>query len=145
MKVSSEVQSIFQSAYKEALTWSHEFLTPEHVLYAALHFPYPREVIDKCGAKPDSIREQLRSFLMENTPSVDNTEPLSSNSFDQVFRRAALHSFQVGRETLEPGDILVSLFEEPESHGRYFLEEAGINRVKLLSVIVIFLAAVKKK
>lgn len=136
MKVSIEVQSIFRSAYQDALKWSHEFLTPEHVLYAALQFPYPREVIGRCGGEPDHIRATLHSFLMENTPSVEEEqEPHSSVSFDQVFKRAALHSIRVGRETLEPGDILVSLFDEPESHSRYFLERAGVARVDLLSII----------
>ncbi len=135
MKVSGEVQDILNSAYQEALSWKHEFLTPEHVLYAALNYPYPREVILQCGGEPDEIRETLRAFLVDNTPSVDNQEPLSSASFNHVFERAVLHSHHVSRDTIEPGDILVSLFEEPESHGRYFLEQAGINRLALLEVI----------
>ena len=135
MKISAEVQGILNSAYKEAAGWFHEFLTPEHILYAALQFPYPREVVSQCGAEPDSIRGQLKDFLMENTPSVEDKDPLSSNSFNQVFRRAALQSYHVGRETLEPGDILVSLYDEPESHGRYFLEKAGVERLELLKVI----------
>jgi ATP-dependent Clp protease ATP-binding subunit ClpA len=135
MKVSGEVQDILNTAYQEALSWKHEFLTPEHVLYAALNFPYPREVILQCGAQPDELRETLRQFLVDNTPEVDNQEPLSSASFNHVFERAVLHSHHVSRDTIEPGDILVSLFDEPESHGRYFLENAGVNRLNLLEVI----------
>ncbi|AHC14789.1 AAA family ATPase [Salinispira pacifica] len=135
MKVSGEVQDILNSAYQEALSWQHEFLTPEHVLYAALNFPYPREVISHCGGEPDELREQLKEFLMENTPTVENSEPLSSASFNHVFERAVLHSHHVNKDTIEPGDILVSLFDEPESHGRYFLEQAGVERIGLLEII----------
>jgi ATP-dependent Clp protease ATP-binding subunit ClpA len=135
MKVSGEVQDILNSAYQEALGWKHEFLTPEHVLYAALNFPYPREVLLQCGAQPDELREALKTFLMDNTPEVDDQEPLSSASFNHVFERAVLHSHHVSRDTIEPGDILVSLFDEPESHGRYFLEQAGVDRLALLEVI----------
>lgn len=135
MKVSGEVQDILNSAYQEALSWQHEFLTPEHVLYAALNFPYPREVITHCGGEPDKLREQLKEFLMENTPTIENNEPLSSASFNHVFERAVLHSHHVNKDTIEPGDILVSLFDEPESHGRYFLEQAGVERIGLLEII----------
>ncbi len=135
MKVSGEVQDILNSAYQEALSWNHEFLTPEHVLYAALNFPYPRDVITQCGAEPEALRDSLRKFLIKNTPSVENQEPLSSASFNQVFERAVLHSHHVSRDTIEPGDILVSLFDEPESHGRYFLEQAGVNRLALLEIV----------
>ena len=135
VNVSNEVQGIVNSAYQEAVSWLHEFITPEHFLYAALRSPYPREVMSQCGAEPDSIREELREFLMENTPPVKGKAPLSSDSFKNLFNSAAFHSYHVGRETLELGDILVSLFDQPESHSRYFLERAGVSRFELLNVI----------
>gem|GEM_PF-5873373 len=36
MKVSQEVQAIFNAAYNEAKLRNHEYLTPEHILYAGL-------------------------------------------------------------------------------------------------------------
>ena len=59
MKVSDDVQGVLHSAYLNAEERKHEFLTPEHVLYAALFFDVPRDILLQCGADPDEIKENL--------------------------------------------------------------------------------------
>ena len=38
MKISGNVQAIINAAYNEARVRNHEYLTPEHILYAALAY-----------------------------------------------------------------------------------------------------------
>ena len=56
MRVSDDVQGVLKAAYLDAKERKHEFLTPEHILYACLHFDVPREILRRCGADPDDIR-----------------------------------------------------------------------------------------
>ena len=47
MKVSDDLQGVLQAAYEEAKERKHEYLTPEHILYAAMFFDVAREIREK--------------------------------------------------------------------------------------------------
>jgi ATP-dependent Clp protease ATP-binding subunit ClpA len=135
MNLSQEVNEILNAAYQEARQRKHEYLTPEHVLYAALHYEYAREVVNECGADADSIRSQLDEHLRENVPTVNREDPQQSLGFQNVVERAVFHSESAGKSEVDAGEILVSLFDEEQSFGAYFLKKSGIKRLALLEVI----------
>lgn len=135
MRVNQEVQDVLNAAYQEAKQRSHEYLTPEHVLYAALHFEYPREVLTQCGAEPDSVRSEIDEHLKTRVPSVDDVEPTQSVSFHNVIERAVFHTQNASKDEVDLGDILVSIFDEDESFGSYFLRKASVSRLNLLETI----------
>ncbi len=59
MDISEELNQIIIAAYREAESRSHEYLTPEHVLYAALFFERGREIISQCGGDIEAIGREL--------------------------------------------------------------------------------------
>lgn len=59
MQIERELQALLSAAYQEAKQRHHEYLTPEHLLYAALFFDYPREVLEACEIAPDDVKEAL--------------------------------------------------------------------------------------
>ncbi len=135
MKVNQEVQDVLNAALQEAKQRNHEYLTPEHVLYAALHFQYPRDVITECGAEPDEIRTQIDKHLREKVPVVKKSDPVQSLGFQNVIQRAVFHTQAAQKEEVDLGDIIVSIFDEDQSFGSYFMRKAGITRLDLLQVI----------
>jgi len=135
MKVNQEVQDVLNAALQEAKQRNHEYLTPEHVLYAALHFQYPRDVISECGAEPDEIRSLIDKHLREKVPTVKKGEPVQSVGFQNVIQRAVVHTQSAQKEEVDLGDIIVSIFDEEQSFGSYFMRKAGITRLDLLQVI----------
>ena len=135
MDLSQEVKDILNAAYQEAKNRKHEYLTPEHVLYAMLHYEYPRDVLVECGADPDQIRSELDSHLSESVPTVRKGDPTQSLGFQNVIERALFHTESASKEQVEVGDLLVSLFDEEQSFGAYFLKKAGVKRLDLLEVI----------
>lgn len=135
MNLSQEVNEILSSAYQEARQRKHEYLTPEHVLYAALHYEYPREVLAECGADADEIRSELDEHLNENLPRISRGDPQQSLGFQNVVERAVFHTESASKEEVEVGDLIVSMFDEEQSFGAYFLKKAGIKRLALLQVI----------
>jgi ATP-dependent Clp protease ATP-binding subunit ClpA len=135
MNLNQEVNEILSSAYQEARQRKHEYLTPEHVLYAALHYEYPRDVFSECGADPDEIRAELDDHLNANVPRVSRGDPQQSLGFQNVVERAVFHTESAAKDEVEVGDLLVSLFDEEQSFGAYFLKKAGIKRLALLQVI----------
>ncbi len=135
MKINKELQAILNAAYQEAKERRHEYLTPEHVLYAAMHFESPREIVEACGGTPDAIRAQVDDHLSEQVPTVEDGEPLQSLGFQNVIERAVFHTEHSSKEEVDIGDILVSIFDEKESFGAYFLKTSGITRLNLLEII----------
>lgn len=135
MDLSQEVKDVLNAAYQEAKQRHHEYLTPEHVLYAALHYEYAREVLSECGAEPDEIRTELDKHLEDNVPTMSRGEPSQSLGFQHIIERALFHTESASKQEVEIGDILVSVYDEEQSFGAYFLKKAGIRRLELLEVI----------
>ena len=135
MKVSDEVQGILQAAYLHAKERHHEYLTPEHILYASLFFEVSQEILKACGADPDEIKKDLEEHLKKRIPVAKGAEPVQSLGFQAVIAGALFHTEAASKEVVDLGDILVSIFDEEKSFGSYYLKKAGVTRFELLRVI----------
>ncbi len=135
MKVSQEVQAIFNAAYNEAKLRNHEYLTPEHILYASLSFEEVRSILAACEADVDQLKRGMEAYFEQKIPQVKNAEPVQTAGFQSVIERAVLQSQAAGKEEVEVADILVSLFDEERNYSAYYLRKAGVKRLQLLEVI----------
>ncbi|MDR2471425.1 MAG: ATP-dependent Clp protease ATP-binding subunit ClpA [Treponema sp.] len=135
MKISRHVQAIINAAYNEAKVRSHEYLTPEHVLYAALSFDEVQGVLAACGANLDQLKTGMESYFEQKVPLSANTEPTQTVGFQNVLERAVIQSQSSHKDTLELADILVSLFDEERNYCAYYLRKAGVKRFELINVL----------
>jgi len=135
VKVSQEVQAIFNAAYNEAKLRNHEYLTPEHILYASLSFEEVRQILAACEADVEGLRRGMEAYFEQKIPQVKNSEPVQTAGFQSVIERAVLQSQASGKEEVEVADILVSLFDEERNYSAYYLRKAGVKRLQLLEVI----------
>jgi ATP-dependent Clp protease ATP-binding subunit ClpA len=135
MQISEDLNAIIVAAYTEAKTRGHEFLTPEHVLYACLFFEEGRDIIEQSGGNPERLKRDLEKHLKDTNPVVNDADPLQSLGFHRLMERAVRHTFSAQKEMVELGDVLVSMLSEPESFAAYFLQREGITRLNLLNFI----------
>ncbi|HUW41131.1 MAG TPA: ATP-dependent Clp protease ATP-binding subunit ClpA [Rectinemataceae bacterium] len=135
MKVSQEVQAIFNAAYNEAKLRNHEYLTPEHILYAALSFEQVRSILEACEADVEQLRRGMEAYFEQKIPQVKNAEPVQTAGFQSVIERAVLQSQAAGKEEVEVADVLVSLYDEERNYSAYYLRKSGVKRLQLLEVI----------
>lgn len=137
MRIDKELQALLNAAYQDARERKQEFLTPEHILYAALFFDYSRDILVTCNVDVDELRDALAEYLTEEVPPAPDADddPQQSLGFQNVIERAVFHTDASGKEEVQVGDVLVSLFDESSSHASYFLRRAGLERVDLLEVI----------
>ncbi|HNY72765.1 MAG TPA: ATP-dependent Clp protease ATP-binding subunit ClpA [Syntrophales bacterium] len=136
MKISEELDSIFRAAYTEAKLRSHEYLTPEHILFAALFYESSSEIIRSCGGDVKSLQNRLEDFFATKLPKQKReTDPVQSASFQNVIERAVWHTTSAQKGQLDIGDILISIFDERESYAAFFLHREGITRLDLLNYI----------
>jgi len=135
MNISEDLNQVIMAAFNEAKTRKHEFLTPEHVLYASLFFGEGREIVENCGGDTELLKKELERFFREHMPAVDNAEPAQSMGFQSVMERAILHTSSAQKETVDVGDVFASIFQEKESYAAYFLNRQGITRLDVLNFI----------
>lgn len=135
MKVSQQVQAIFNAAYNEARLRGHEYLTPEHILYASLSFEQVRSILTACDADIDHIQLGMEAYFEQKIPAVKNQEPIQTAGFQSVIERAVLQSQGAGKTEVGIPEILVSLYDEERNYSAYYLRKAGVSRLHLLEVI----------
>ena len=135
MKISSPAKTIINRAYNEAKLRSHEYLTPEHILYAALYMNQVQEILRACGANPENLKHEMEIFFDQKVPVIAGSNPIETVNFHSVIERAVLASRAAQKTSLEASDLLVSLYDEEKNYCSYHLRQAGVTRYDLLSVI----------
>jgi ATP-dependent Clp protease ATP-binding subunit ClpA len=135
MRLDSTTDRILNKAYTEARARNHEYFTPEHILYSSLFFDEGRDIIENCGGDVEVIKDQLNAFFAENFEVVSNIDPMASVGVDNVIQSAAFHIAASGNDIIKIGDIIVAIFELPESYASYILQKNGINRLDVLKYI----------
>jgi len=135
MRISGPVRTIITQAYNIAKIRNHEYLTPEHILYAALESKEIQIILEACGAKIDQLRHDLEIYFKQKIHVIAGVEPIQTVNFQSVIERAVINSQAAQKETLDASDILVSLYEEEKNYCAYYLQQAGVKRYDLLSII----------
>ncbi|MDR0588988.1 MAG: ATP-dependent Clp protease ATP-binding subunit ClpA [Spirochaetaceae bacterium] len=135
MKISRHVQAIINAAYNEARVRNHEYLTPEHILYAALAFDEVQGILAACGANLEQLKHGMENYFEQKVPVMINTEPTHTVGFQSVLERAVLQSQSSQKDTLDVADILVSLYDEERNYCAYYLRKVGIKRLELLEIL----------
>jgi ATP-dependent Clp protease ATP-binding subunit ClpA len=136
MKITEDLNNIFNAALNEAKVRKHEYLTPEHLLYASLFFEKGIDIIVNCGGDSERLKKELEKFFNEgNIPEVQEQEPVQSEGFQRVIENAIFHVASAQKEELGIGDIYAALFLEKDSFSVYFLEKEGITRLDILNYI----------
>lgn len=135
IKVSSVVQKVLDQAWSDARTRKHEYVTPEHILLAALDHPAALKVLAMCGADIGYIHDSVDEYLRKNIPALVDGDPLQTVGFQDVFQRAVLHCESAEKPVLDITDILVSLIDEQRNYCSYYMRRGGLDRLVLLEVI----------
>ena len=135
MQINEEVQIILNAAYDEALERKHEYLTPEHILYTSLYFETSRDILAKCDVDPDELKKVIEKYLEKDIPVVEEGEPVQTLGLQHVIERAVAQTEHSSKKELALSDILVSIFDQKNSYGSYYMKKLGITRLDLLRVI----------
>ena len=136
MRISGHVQAIINAAYNEAKARNHEYLTPEHILYAALAFDDVQDVLFSCGANLDLLKNEMENHIEQKLPVItDRAEPTQTVGFQNIIERAVMQSQSSQKQMIDMADILVSLFDEERCYSSYYLRKVGVKRLELLQVL----------
>jgi len=135
MNLDNLLKEIFIAAYSEAKISRHEYLTPEHILYAALQFEEARKIIIDSGGNINELKEDLLKFFRDEIPLIDYGEPIQTLGVQNIISSAGAHVVSADKETIGFQDVLVALYDSEDTFASYFLRKQGIRRLDILKNI----------
>lgn len=140
--LSPQLEKCIRAAFQFATRHRHEYLTIEHLLLMLLDDPSVKEILENCGGKVEPLRNSLVKFLDENSPTMEISEsggeeeqsfsPTMTLSLERLIHRTIVRVRSAGREVVDTGKILIEIFNEPDCHAAWFLEEQGLNRLEMI-------------
>ena len=136
--VTITVRRIFQDAVEDAKKRNHEFVTPEHLLWAIMFNPKALELFTLSGSDLGYIHDNLNTYLEKKIPiktQENQTEPIQTVGLQNVFERAILNCNAAEKPVIGINDIIVSLMDEEKNHCSFFMKQSGIDRLRLLQLV----------
>ncbi len=136
--INSKLEMALVMAIREAKAKRHEYVTVEHILYGLLHDETAVRIIEHCGGNTNNIKKNLEQFFSANLTTLAGEtggDPSQTVGFNRVLQRAIAHVQSCGKKEVDAGDVLSSIFAEPDSHAAYFLESEGLSRLSVLEFI----------
>ena len=136
MTITKELEQTIQMAIGEARRRRHEYLTLEHLLFALCADPVAGRTLRACGANIGKLVAALEEHFATIRPRVDSDdEPKQTAAFWRVLQRAAMHAQSAGREGIDGGNVLASMYRESDSHAVFLLVSHGVHRLDVLRYI----------
>lgn len=131
MKITSELNDVLLRAYEEAKRQNNEYITPEHLLYAATFDEKVAGAIHECGGDLNSLQYNLKTYI-KTYISTGNGEPQESLEFQKVILTADEQVKYSGKEVIDVDHILAALFNLEDSYALYYLLQEGVTKRDLL-------------
>jgi len=132
MKITNEVNLILLQAYEEAKGKNSEYITPEHLLYAATFDKNVEYAIKECGGVLENLRYNLNTYIKTYINKSGQGEPQESIEFQKVILSANEQIRNSGKDVIDVDHIISAIFDLEESYARYYLEQEGVTRRELL-------------
>jgi len=136
--ISHQLEVALMRAVHEAKSHRHEYVTVEHILYGLLHDEQAIKIIASCGGDAAKLKKKLENFFVTNLNVVEenpSAEPIKTLGFSRVLQRAIIHVQSCGKKEVDPGDVLVAMFAEPDSYAVYFLKAEGLTRMDVVQFV----------
>ena len=137
MKISDDLQISLTVAIAEAERMRHEYAGLEHLLYALTFDDETAEVLQHAGADLGRVRETLTEYLSEELESLGKAggPPRLPLGVQRALAMAAARADSSGKEEISGPDVLVAMFDEPDSYAILVLENEGVSRLDVVSYL----------
>ncbi len=131
MKITNDLNDVLIRAYEEAKKRNSEYITPEHLLYAATFDEKVAWAIKQCGGDISSLQYNLKTYI-KTYVSVGNGEPQESIEFQKIILTADEQVKFSGKDVIDIDHILSAIFTLEDSYALYYLLQEGVTKRELL-------------
>lgn len=135
MQVSKEVNNIIVESYEFARSNKDEFVTAEHLLYAATFEERFIDTIKQLGGSVESLREKLVDYISEYVDESKDNNTHESYSFQQVIIGASEQAVYSSNTIISMEHILSAIYDLEDSYAAYYLNEEGMEKREVLYIL----------
>ena len=135
MRLNPLAGQVYTVAVNEANLNSHEYITPEHFLYALLMFEAGRDIVKNSGGNIPQISQDLSEYFVGHLLRTQGEPPTESMAFVVMLEKAVRQAQGAQKEEITLGDILVSMLDLPESFAVHIMRKNGVDRLAMLRFI----------
>lgn len=139
--ISEHAEHTLAACFHFARQQRHEFVTVEHLMLLLLDDTDAKPVLEACAVNVASTRQQLESYIENNTPVVPGTDAVDTHptlGFQRVVQRAIMHvmATSASMKSVTGANLLVAIFGEKDSHSVFLLQSQGVTRTDVVEFIV---------
>jgi ATP-dependent Clp protease ATP-binding subunit ClpA len=130
-----EIEVVIESATNAARQLKHRYVTVEHLLHGVLSYRPFYDLLTNFGADVEGLTDDLTMYLttQRHLVSADaDLDPKKTHALERVFNRAFTQVLFSGRTHIQIIDLLLSIWQESNSHAAYFLMKYSIDRSELV-------------
>lgn len=131
MNLSQRVEEIMMFVSLYAGQKKHEFITPEHVLFAMLKDEIFSRALVKCNGSIGQLQTDLEKYLEENIDKVDR-EPVLSHQMTELLMVAEAKSVACEKYIVELPHVFSAMVNLQDSFALYYLKKQNIVLNELL-------------
>lgn len=136
---SSALQSVFDRAVKLSKSYTHEYVTLEHMLYSMCEDEKFCNILKGYGTDVDNLKNHLITYLDNKLDGiklkVTKFKPKKTISVERVLNRAFTQVLFSGRTNIDLTDVFLSLMSESKSWAYYYLVEAKVDKDKFMDYL----------
>ncbi|MES0337004.1 MAG: ATP-dependent Clp protease ATP-binding subunit ClpA [Candidatus Magnetobacterium sp. LHC-1] len=136
--INKDLEISIEATINEAKRRGHEYLCIEHILFAILHDDKGIDIITNCGGSIANLKSALNDFFGKKVPKLPKNKrdiPQPTVGFQRVLQRALWHLQSSGKDEVDSGDLLASIYMEEDCYASYFLQREGVTRLDVLNYI----------
>ncbi|MBN1699019.1 MAG: ATP-dependent Clp protease ATP-binding subunit ClpA [Spirochaetales bacterium] len=134
--ISQDLENVIKRAYELAKKQGHMYLCIEHLLKAILSSKEGTAIIRSSGGDIEELDGKINEYFMTlEKVETQGNEPIQTIAFQRTLHRAFIHAKSAEKKEVEIGDVLISLFEEEDTHALSLLKNQGISRLDILKYI----------
>lgn len=131
MKMSIALEHIVASAAVLANKSHHQYITSEHILFCALGVKVVTDIFRDLGVDPAILKKSIKAYLDAQIPHGEVAS--ETIALQAMMSRAVYICAQSGRDTLDIGDVLVSLLSD-KGFAAIALKSLGVSSNALIAI-----------
>lgn len=129
--LSEEVENIINKAWEDAARREQEYLLLENILYSTLDMKEVQDIMLELDVDWKKLQSELDTFLESEIDKVPGVRhPKQTVMFKKILQHLIFHSQNSGK-IAQPEDLLIAMYNEPETTAVYLMSEFGIDEYAL--------------
>ncbi len=143
--LSKSIETQLSQAAQLARDKKNEFITLEHLLLILSRSPLGAEILENCGIDLELLQKTLDQFIENKIQKLTDEQieyfggaqwtPEFTLACHRLLQRSAIQVQSAGKDEINEGHLLISLFHAKDSFAQFSLAQQGLTQFDLINYV----------